>query len=169
MIKPFAELSYEEIQNEFRAVEKFGRNSSDHLVAVFNYGRLPESPYYFIDMELGDMDLDQYIYPDEPDNRNLDFQSSLPIRTDVNDIWKIMRDISNGLTFIHNHMETHRDIKPKNGICLSLSYSDVKFCIFLNEGFGRSRISASQPKQHPKRRCRLNIQGEVPAIGPQNL
>lgn len=114
-MKPFADLTPEEIQNELRAVEKFGKTSNDHLVAVFNHGRLSDSPYYFVDMELCVMDLNRYIYHVQPE-RNLEFQNSLPIRTDVNEIWKIMKDISSGLTFIHDHMETHRDIKPQNSI-----------------------------------------------------
>lgn len=59
------------------------------------------------------MDLNYYIYLVQPD-RNLQFQNSLPMRTDISEIWKIMRDISSGLAFIHKHGEIHRDIKPRN-------------------------------------------------------
>jgi len=113
LIKPFAALNDDEIRNELRAVEKFGRNRNDHLVAVLRHGKLPESPYYFIDMELCNMDLSQYIYEVRSD-RDLRFENSLPVRVDVDDIWRIMRDITDGVAFIHSHMEIHRDIKPKN-------------------------------------------------------
>ena len=61
------------------------------------------------------MDLNYHIYHVQP-GRNIEFQNSLPVRTDVHDIWKIMRDISSGLAFIHRHGEIHRDIKPRNSI-----------------------------------------------------
>jgi serine/threonine protein kinase len=30
-------------------------------------------------------------------------------------LWDIMRQIANGVAFIHSHMEVHRDLKPRNG------------------------------------------------------
>ena len=133
MIKPFARLSDDEIRNEFRAVEKFGRNINDHLVAVFRHGKLSDSPYYFIDMELCSMDLNQYIYQFRSDG-DLRFQNSLPVRVDVNDIWKIMRDISDGVAFIHNHTEIHRDIKPTNSTLLPSLFLMESF-VFRRTGF----------------------------------
>jgi len=121
LIKPLATLSDDEIQNELRAVDKFGRNTNEHVVAVLRHGKLPNSPCYFIDMELCEMDLNQYIYQTQAD-RDLYFKNSLPVRTDVNDIWKIMRDISDGLAFIHKHMEVHRDIKPTNSMSFPRSF-----------------------------------------------
>lgn len=57
------------------------------------------------------MDLEEYIQQEQS-------QTSLPQRLDVSMIWNIMKDITNGVAFIHNHMEVHRDIKPTNGITL---------------------------------------------------
>lgn len=119
-------MSEHDIQNEFRAVEKFGRNINNHLITVYHHDKLLDSPYYFIDMELCDMSLDQYIYEVQLD-RDLHFQNSLPVRLDVSDIWKIMRDISDGVAFIHNHMEIHRDIKPTNSTTLPLILLIVSF------------------------------------------
>ena len=72
-------------------------------------------------MELCNMDLNQYIYQLRSDG-DLRFQNSLPVRVDGNDIWRIMRDTSDGVAFIHNHMEVHRDIKPTNSTRLLLLF-----------------------------------------------
>lgn len=97
------------IQNEFRAVEKLCRDLNNHLVAVYRHGKLLDSPYYFIDMELCDMNLDQYIHREQSHGVDLS-------RLNVIEIWVIMRDISNGVAFIHYHLEVHRDIKPTNSM-----------------------------------------------------
>jgi serine/threonine protein kinase len=39
-----------------------------------------------------------------------------PPKINVLQIWSIMTDIAGGLTFIHEHGEVHRDLKPGNGI-----------------------------------------------------
>lgn len=114
------------------------------------------------------MDLNQYIYQVKLDE-DLQFQNSLPVRADVNDIWKIMRDISDGVAFIHNHMEIHRDIKPTNSTLLHSIFLTSKFYISLSRSFGRLQILASRQKQRPRQRCGLNIQEEHPAIERQNL
>jgi len=47
-------------------------------------------------------------------------------------IWTIMKEIAAGLTFIHEHGQVHRDLKPRNGIItpdgqFSANFSDVLF------------------------------------------
>ena len=99
-------ITEDAIQNEHRAVVKLCRDSNKHLVAVYSLGKFTDSSQYFIDMELCDMNLEQYI------------QTS-PVEIDR--IWEIMKDISDGVTFIHNHNEVHRDLKPRNGTLSCLS------------------------------------------------
>ena len=60
--------------------------------------------WYFIDMELCDFNLQQYIY--EPDTLN-----GIPT-LDMRTMLKIMRDVSRGLAFIHENKKIHRDLKP---------------------------------------------------------
>jgi serine/threonine protein kinase len=59
-------------------------------------------------MELCDLNLDTYL-----DKQHVAVDTLLPI-TNVNQIWRIMQDITSGVTFIHSHKETHRDLKPRN-------------------------------------------------------
>ena len=90
------------IENEHRVVKKLSQYSCKHVVAVLELGTFPDSSHYFIDMELCDIHLGQYIY----ENRSSQFE--------ITRIWSIMGAISDGLAFIHSHKEVHRDLKPPN-------------------------------------------------------
>jgi serine/threonine protein kinase len=106
------------VRNELRAVEKLCRNAmTKHLVSVHNTGKLLDSPYYFIDMELCEKNLDQHItnYHSRP------ISSRSENSNQTAEIWRIMRDITTGLMFIHSHSEVHRDLKLQNSIFLLLS------------------------------------------------
>jgi serine/threonine protein kinase len=93
-------------------MEKFFQNIDPHLVTVYKYGKFRDSPYYFIDMELCDMNLDEYIY-DKPTPFG---KRAFPLErtVDINYIWRIMRDVTHGVVFVHDYMEVHRDLKPQN-------------------------------------------------------
>src|SRR5271155_1500029 len=95
------------IENEQRAVWKLCRDSNRHLIAVLGLGIIDS--HYFIDMELCDKNLEQYI------------QTS---NVDIEGIWAIMRDVTDGVAFIHSHKEVHRDLKPRN----STHYSPFPGC-----------------------------------------
>jgi serine/threonine protein kinase len=99
--------SLEDIQNEARATKKLcGSSPHINIVHVLGQGILPLSPFYYIDMELCDQNLETYIY-----NRRDPQLSGEEL-----EIWDIMRQIANGVKFIHNHGEIHRDLKPSNGM-----------------------------------------------------
>ena len=82
-------------------------------------GELCYSPYYFIDMELCDLSLQAYLYPHSSISTTglglPPFLKDLPSSLLAVHIWNIMKQIANGLKFIHEHSEVHRDIKPSNG------------------------------------------------------
>jgi serine/threonine protein kinase len=86
------------VENEQRAVVKLCQDSHKNLVAILGLGKF-DSSHYYIDMELCQSDLEQYI------------QTS---NVEIDRIWGIMRDISDGVAFIHSHNEVHRDLKPRN-------------------------------------------------------
>jgi len=67
-----------------------------------------EDSFYYIDMELCDLNLETYLYHEQ-----LAEEILLPI-SNVSQLWSIMQDITNGVAFIHGHKETHRDLKPRN-------------------------------------------------------
>ena len=85
-------------------------------------GILPDSSYNFIDMELCDMSLHEYIYADSDDAvpasqaPPLKFRRDVPSPSKAIQIWQVMKQIADGVTFIHAHNEVHRDLKPKNSI-----------------------------------------------------
>jgi serine/threonine protein kinase len=86
-------------------------------VQVLNHGLLPDSRYYFIDMELCDLSLHDFIHRRAPPKSS----ESIPhfVRDAgptlmVQQIWNIMREIANGVEYIHGQDQVHRDIKPAN-------------------------------------------------------
>jgi serine/threonine protein kinase len=114
LLRPFGVITQEDIENEARAITKLcGQEQHNNIVEVFQHGKLPNSPYYFIDMELCDMNLDMYIESiDRPITGNAKaFLSPDLVATVIIDIF---RDITRGVVFIHNHHEIHRDLKPRN-------------------------------------------------------
>jgi len=114
-------LSENEILNEFRAIKKLCvDHSHKNLVAVYRYGKLPDSLYYYIDMELCELNLEEYIHEFEfkLSSTSQELPSLLPL--DTKSLMLIMRDVSRGLAFIHENDEVHRDIKPRNS---NTSYS----------------------------------------------
>jgi serine/threonine protein kinase len=146
LIKPFASTTIDHVLNELRAVEKLCQNTMNkHLVIVHSQGRLPDSPYYFIDMELCEKGLDQYI----TDYHSQHISTGTPSQNSqgaMSEIWRIMRDVTDGLTFIHSHSEIHRDLKPQNSI-FPFSHADGQFSI--QAVSGRLQISACrQNKSH---------------------
>lgn len=70
-------------------------------------------------MELCDLTLHNYIQgalPPEIPQGSLFFDRN---RTTLSHVWSIMKDIANGLCFIHGLGELHGDLKPSNGIRLA--------------------------------------------------
>jgi serine/threonine protein kinase len=81
-------------------------------MAVFNRGQLPNAPHYFIDMELCDINLHDYIYretPFDPSESVPVFMKNAPPQLKAQQIWNVMSQIASGVTYIHSHGEVHRD------------------------------------------------------------
>lgn len=74
------------------------------------YGR-----YVYLDMELCEYNLFQYLYADtsNPFNGTISFRD-LALNLKRKQAWNIMEQITKGVMFLHNQGEVHRDLKPKN-------------------------------------------------------
>jgi serine/threonine protein kinase len=111
IVRAFGDFRQEDVDNEIRALNKLCSSNAPNLVKVFKHGMLPDSPYYHIDMEMCEVNLDDYIQGLRPPVSQE--RVSTPIA--VPEVWQIMGDISCGLSFVHSLGEVHRDLKPRNG------------------------------------------------------
>ena len=104
-------FSENDILNEVQTIEKLCKQPChDNIVGIYRHAQL--EGWYFIDMELCNFNLWQYIY--EPDTLN-----GVPM-LDMRTMLKIMRDVTRGLAFIHENKKIHHDIKPQNSTPPSL-------------------------------------------------
>jgi len=89
-------------ENELRVITKLCKSGSHaHIVSVFRLGEVKDSALFYIDMELCDGNLDQ-------------FMRERGSAITLNDVWNVMLQITSGLAHIHSQGEVHRDIKPRN-------------------------------------------------------
>ena len=73
-------------------------------------------PYYFIDMELCDLNLAEFIH--DPVSQNPSIPSLVKDITPslrAQQVWYIMMHITSGLAYLHSLNVVHRDLKPPNG------------------------------------------------------
>lgn len=111
-------ISEEDINNEARAIEKLCKSSHDNVINVIMHGRFnPTSATYFIDMELCNINLEEYIQGTKVGIRGLiDWETAHKEEQRQFLIIAIMQQLLSGLAFIHRHDEVHRDMAPQNGI-----------------------------------------------------
>ena len=102
------------MKNEIRILKKIENHEHPNIVQILKHGSLKGSQYYYIDMELCQLNLAQYIEGNWPEA----VQGGVYFRTteaSVAHCWDIMKDIARGLAFFHGMGEVHRDLKPHNG------------------------------------------------------
>jgi len=111
------------LAKEVNAIKKLcGPGAHVNIVQVLAHGQLPNAPYflYFIDMELCDLNLHDYIHR----KPTAELSKSMPriIRgmgsASALQIWVVMSQIAAGVEYIHRKGHVHRDIKPANGAAL---------------------------------------------------
>ena len=102
-----------------RAIEKLAKNGSHpNVIAIFDHGWLHTDQYYYFDMQLCVMNLEDFMKADF--NAIFGSQYLNPGSTEGElpqclNLWTIIRHITSGLEHIHQHHELHRDLKPRNG------------------------------------------------------
>jgi serine/threonine protein kinase len=89
---------------------------------VFGFGHLNSSGLlrFFIDMEVCDTDLETWIQRDRGIQAAQTYECS-PGFQELQ-VWNIVRQIADGLVFIHEQKEIHRDLKPSNGNLIAFLY-----------------------------------------------
>lgn len=102
-------LDTSSVQNEIRAITKLCDGTNKHIIKVLAHGEFTSMSYVFIDMELCDFDLEEYI-------KSIWIVSRADHYSKETGIWNVMRQIASGLQFVHGNREVHRDLKPRNGI-----------------------------------------------------
>ena len=126
IVRPFAQADEPAIENETKAVHQLLQSGGhSNIISILNHGWL-DSPYhyYYLDMELCELSLHQYIH----DTRSLPIDSvtmdelnpvfvgkDVPLLTNFLNVWIIMREIAAGVEFLHSQSQVHRDLKPRNG------------------------------------------------------
>jgi len=125
IIRVIGAITRAEIENEGRLISSFLENGGHrNIVTVTSHGWIRD--FYFIDMELCDLTLNDYIaYFDGLSSPPFEIIGQLsPVFIEKNcspilkiqNIWTIGTHIARGLEFMHGKGQVHRDLKPRNGI-----------------------------------------------------
>jgi serine/threonine protein kinase len=104
-------------QNELQAITKLCKKGAHlHIVTVLKIGELRDTPFLFIDMELCDLDLAEYIHCTKAESSVLTyFVKDQPPPLKAQQIWNVMLHIAKGVQYLHSKDIVHRDLKPANG------------------------------------------------------
>lgn len=106
------------IEDEIAAILKlFDSDTHPNIVTILKIGDIP--PFLFIDMELCDLNLDDYIYcRKDPSTVATYFIKDQPPPMKSQQIWNVMLHIARGVEFLHGKQMIHRDLKPLNSTAL---------------------------------------------------
>jgi serine/threonine protein kinase len=128
------------ITNELSAIKKIcmAEHTHKNIVSVFNCGQLLHF-WYFIDMELCDLNLERWIYRtwDVATAKKLPFfTKEVSSQVKMRQTWDIMQDVSEAVSFIHSEGLIHRDLKPSNskGTLLEPRLTEFSFIFSQRQG-----------------------------------
>ena len=161
------------VEREVKTIQKLcGPRTHPNIVQVMNHGLLWSYPYYYIDMEICDMSLEDYLnQKTSPDPSVL-----LPCFVGGGGLdsliqtWTIMSQIASGVQYIHCENQIHRDIKPANSMNVTWNKRlTCQFCIRLKPHCGRLQTleylskDREKPTDSPHPRKEL-LESEEPAL-----
>jgi serine/threonine protein kinase len=122
-----------QIEQEVSAITALGHGADENVIQILRHGWLdPEESVYFIDMELCDRNLSEFIM--EPldwtsfscvDHPEYLRDKDPPIWWRTSEIMRVNFQLVNGTEYIHRRDMVHRDLKPTNGIHLSWPKVDI--------------------------------------------
>ena len=105
----------EDYRNEVEAMKTLCNKSPTNMIQYIDVGMIVSGSIYFIDMELCDFNLSQYI----EGTREVTGVHGLPLwnkeSPDIFLIIAIMQQLLSGLAFMHKEDKVHRDLDPRNG------------------------------------------------------
>jgi serine/threonine protein kinase len=114
------------VENETRAIKICMSREHPNIVTILHYGRL-SSDHFYIDMELCAINLDDYIYDTSSARSKVQNEANCegisPVfvpnecsfQLQLQNVYTIMSQISDGVKFLHMEKLAHRDLKPSNG------------------------------------------------------
>jgi serine/threonine protein kinase len=120
------------IRKEVDAIKKLcGIDTHVNIIQVLNHGHMSNPIFYYIDMELCDLNLHEYIHAENPSELLPYLSRGEGVRSSLQ-IWTVMSQVSSGVEYIHRQNQVHRDIKPANGEALC-GMTDLCSFVFLPE------------------------------------
>jgi serine/threonine protein kinase len=118
------QYSQAKITSELQNIQRICSGKHDNIVRVLGHGSFGLDTYtHFIDMELCDLNLEQYIYQGlewqahhtlTPKSRFLTTDLTFAQRT-IDEL-QILRQILQGVEYLHSNNKIHRDLHPRNSM-----------------------------------------------------
>jgi serine/threonine protein kinase len=120
-------------ENELRIIDRFRSRRHQHVVAIIGHGQLEPLNRIYIDMQLCDMNLDNYLYSNTGGNL-LGITSPAPPQActfpeNMQNACTIISQISEGVGFLHQENLVHRDLKPSNGTSREIQRIHLSFIL----------------------------------------
>jgi serine/threonine protein kinase len=126
ILRVIGQVSTADLENERKNIAALIENGGNkNIITIINHGWMRELDYYFIDMELCELTLHDYVkYLAGSNELPFDIDASMsPVFIEkesspfvrMHNTWTIGSHMASGLEFMHKHHQVHRDLKPHNG------------------------------------------------------